>query len=101
MLPSLWSESKLVEYHNLLDSLRRKHKGSGRLVLYEELFLLVNDFQAACESYARVIVSEVSLPMEQKTIKPLTDSNGVLGGEKFLVNDLFIKYEPVFISFIR
>ena len=101
MPASLWAESKLVRYHNLLDAMHRKEKGHGRMALYEELSLLVNDFEATCESYARVIVSEVSLSTDQKTIKPLTDSNGVLGGEKFLVNDLFIKYELFLQLFVK
>lgn len=88
-----WSETKLDRYHILLDALRKKEEStSSRMELYEELSMLVNDFEATCEAYARCIINEAHLPPSEKTIKHLEEAHGVLGGDKFLVDHVFIKF---------
>lgn len=87
-----WSETRLDQFHRLLAELRLRRQTTDQKVhLYNELAMMVSDFQDACESYARVIVTELHLPLSNKTIKPIK-SAGVLGGEKFLVSDVFIKF---------
>ncbi len=45
---------------------------------------LARDFEYAAQLYARLIVSEVCLPVEMKSIKPATDIRGAAGGMKFI-----------------
>ena len=89
-----WCESKLDRYHSLLEALQNKSTAAGsqsRIHLYEELSELVNAFQSTCEAYVKVIVNELDLPVASKSLLPL-DGRGVLGGDKFLVDDIFLKF---------
>lgn len=40
--------------------------------------------------YGRIIISEMCLPIEEKTIKPIS-VGGVAGGEKYIVRGIFFK----------
>ena len=46
---------------------------------------LSQDFAAFVEMYATIIVSELPLPDEQKTIRPDTSLGGAAGGQKYVV----------------
>lgn len=52
---------------------------------------LSDDFVNLAETYARIIVSERCLPLEQKSLKPVS-IGGAAGGEKFLVRGILFKY---------
>ena len=45
----------------------------------------------AAEAYGRIIISEMCLPDEDKTIKP-TALGGIAGGQKFIVQDILFKF---------
>jgi len=49
------------------------------------------DFLSACNNIGKVIISEKYLPVEKKTIKPVS-LGGVIGGEKFIVNSILFKF---------
>ena len=53
---------------------------------FEALRDLARDFEYAAQLYARLIVSEVCLPAEKKSIKPLETHSGSInaGGTKFI-----------------
>ncbi len=51
---------------------------------YENLRDLARDFEYAAQLYARLIVSEVCLPVESKSIKPSSVIRGAAGGMKFI-----------------
>lgn len=50
----------------------------------------MEDFTGEAQAIANIIITELHLPVEQKTIKPV-DAGGIAGGVKFLVNDIFFK----------
>lgn len=43
------------------------------------------------QTYGRVIISELSVPIQNKTIKP-TSIGGAAGGEKYIVNGILFKF---------
>lgn len=51
---------------------------------------VVRDFMETARTYGRVIINELGVPYEDKTIRPL-GMGGVLGGEKFLVRGVLFK----------
>jgi tetratricopeptide (TPR) repeat protein len=51
---------------------------------------LTSEFAAASEALARRIVDERGLPLERKTLRPI--SGGVAGGEKMFWDGIFAKY---------
>jgi hypothetical protein len=54
---------------------------SGQKDNFSALSLLAEDFIYAAKLYAKVIISEMHIPIEHKTIKP-SKLGGVAGGEK-------------------
>jgi len=52
---------------------------------------LAQDFNFMANSYAKIIISEVGIPHNKKTIKPI-DIGGQAGGEKYLVNSILFKF---------
>ncbi len=66
--------------------------GHEKLVpLYEEVHTISQDFVEMAKFYGHIIISELHLPVERKTIKPWEGSGGVLGGQKFLVHNILFK----------
>ena len=56
-----------------------------------ELLYLAQDFLHCAETYGRIIISERFLPVDEKTIKPLS-MGGVAGGEKYVVHNTLFKF---------
>ena len=61
------------------------------LSLYKEVQTISQDFVEAASYYGHVIISELHVPAAAKTIKPSNEMGGVLGGQKFLVNNILFK----------
>ncbi|KAL7711905.1 Clu domain-containing protein [Entamoeba marina] len=57
---------------------------------YDALVRFANNFLSTVETYGKIIISEMFLPIDQKTIKPVT-LGGVAGGEKYVVKGIFFK----------
>ena len=55
-----------------------------------ELERVTRDFYEIARTYGRVIISEMNLPLESKTVRPLT-LGGVLGGSKYVVRGVLFK----------
>ena len=55
-----------------------------------DLERVARDFSDTARAYGRIIISEMSLPLEEKTIRPL-NLGGVLGGLKFVVQGILFK----------
>jgi len=53
-------------------------------VKFKKLYHLAHDFVYAARAYAKIIISELTLPDELKTIQP-ADIGGIAGGTKFIV----------------
>jgi hypothetical protein len=47
----------------------------------------IQDFIHAATTYGKIIISEVYLPAQDKTIRPL-HGRGIAGGEKYIVRTL-------------
>jgi len=60
-------------------------------VKYDAMHRLSMDFLGVAETYGRVIISELSLPDEDKTIKPI-NIGGVAGGSKYAARGLLFKF---------
>lgn len=70
----------------------KKASSMERIEAYNELILLTEDFLLAARVFGRIIISEAHLPMERKTIAPLSSLGGVIGGQKFLVQGILFKF---------
>lgn len=62
-----------------------------QLDCHREMHTLTANFRNDAIMYGRVIISEVALPVEQKTIKPL-EASGILGGDKYRVGSVYFKF---------
>ncbi|KYQ91337.1 hypothetical protein DLAC_08285 [Tieghemostelium lacteum] len=58
---------------------------------FQKLSTIANDFVYCADVFGKIIISELHLPMESKTIKPL-DLGGVAGGQKFKCQDIIFKF---------
>lgn len=52
---------------------------------------LAKDFNYAAQIYASIIINEICIPVENKTIKPV-DIGGVAGGTKYIVAGILFKF---------
>ena len=63
-----------------------------KLKAYEQLSDLASDFNDVAKKYAKIIISEVSLPDESKTIKPAYGIPGLAGGKKYIIHKILFKF---------
>lgn len=76
---------------DLVSVLRIKaRKAPKTLASCEALEELSRDFVETARVYGRVIISELHMPMEAKTVRPI-EVGGVLGGNKYLVRGVLFK----------
>lgn len=55
------------------------------------LSTLGRDFVYTSKTYGKIIISELSLPPEKKTVKPV-DAGGIAGGMKYIAAGIFFKF---------
>jgi Clustered mitochondria len=55
------------------------------------LMRVFQDFLGTCETYGRVILSEIMLDSSHKTIRPAREFGGVAGGVKYVVQNILFK----------
>ncbi len=65
-----------------------KEKNKASLKSCADLERLARDFTETARTYGRVIISELHLPVEAKTVRPI-NVGGVLGGSKFVGKESF------------
>eukprot|EP00013_Stygamoeba_regulata_P007665 CAMPEP_0177641970 /NCGR_PEP_ID=MMETSP0447-20121125/7343_1 /TAXON_ID=0 /ORGANISM="Stygamoeba regulata, Strain BSH-02190019" /LENGTH=984 /DNA_ID=CAMNT_0019144109 /DNA_START=147 /DNA_END=3101 /DNA_ORIENTATION=+ len=65
--------------------------GTVRLARYGRLSEISRNFTHAAETYAKIIISELCLPPEQKSIRP-SEAGGIAGGLKYVVQGIFFKF---------
>jgi len=58
---------------------------------YEGLTRLADDFASTAITYAKVIISELCFPEDQKTIQTSTNLGGTAGGAKYVVQGIMFK----------
>jgi len=81
MKNTIWNQS----YQELIDA------GIQHMPLasVKRLLRLANDFVYTCTTYAQVIVNELNMSIDKKTIKPATHIGGIAGGEKYVVQGAY------------
>ena len=50
-------------------------------------YRIVEEFSAVCKRLGQVIISEMHLPVDRKTIRPVRETMGIAGGEKYRVGE--------------
>jgi Clustered mitochondria/Translation initiation factor eIF3 subunit 135 len=63
---------------------------SVKVSLHARLTAVARDFMYCSKSVARVILNELHLPLEKKTLKPV-NVGGVAGGDKYIANGILFK----------
>jgi tetratricopeptide (TPR) repeat protein len=62
-----------------------------RVHVTRNLIHLAHDFIYSSATYGKIIISELYLPVSQKTIRP-SSLGGVAGGEKYIVHNIIFKF---------
>mmetsp|Transcript_8088 Transcript_8088/g.25059 ORF Transcript_8088/g.25059 Transcript_8088/m.25059 type:complete len:981 (+) Transcript_8088:176-3118(+) len=57
---------------------------------YTALLHVTEDFDASALAYAKIIISELFLPVEKRTFRPLLGETGA-GGDKYVIHDVLFK----------
>lgn len=68
-----------------------KKEGEGPRERWRRVEELTREFEEVAGMYGRIIISELGLPGEQKTVKAAS-VGGVAGGDKFIVEDILFKF---------
>lgn len=58
---------------------------------FSSLARLAREFVYVAETFSRVIISEMGLPVADKSIKPI-DIGGIAGGTKYIVQGVLFKF---------
>ena len=85
-----WNE-RFIEAVERIGALTHSSHAAERLRAYESLARLAGDFTDTVRTYARIIISEVYLPPEQKTIPPRA-VGGIVGGDKYVAHGILFKF---------
>ncbi|KYQ96645.1 hypothetical protein DLAC_03928 [Tieghemostelium lacteum] len=64
---------------------------SASLSKFQSLSYLAMDFVKAAEMYGLIIIKEMFMPIELKTIKPI-NIGGIAGGEKYICQNILFKF---------
>eukprot|EP01102_Stenamoeba_stenopodia_P010457 TRINITY_DN3150_c0_g1_i4.p1 TRINITY_DN3150_c0_g1~~TRINITY_DN3150_c0_g1_i4.p1 ORF type:complete len:699 (+),score=110.12 TRINITY_DN3150_c0_g1_i4:139-2097(+) len=105
---SVWSDDKEKDneltsnlgdwnfrYQRIMLLLRKlsEHNASFQeeIEVRRSLVQLSQDFLYTAKAYGKIIISEVYLPVKQKTIKPV-DVGGIAGGEKYIIHNILFKF---------
>ncbi|KYR01649.1 hypothetical protein DLAC_01652 [Tieghemostelium lacteum] len=76
-----WNE----EFQSLLDQEDTPER-------FQRLSSMANDFVYCADIFGKIIISELHLPFDEKTIKPSLDLGGVAGGQKYKCRDIIFKF---------
>jgi hypothetical protein len=66
-------------------------KGADWSDPFSKLSQLAEDFTYASKLYAKVIISELHVPVDSKTIRP-TKIGGIAGGDKYICGGILFKF---------
>lgn len=84
----LWNSS-FQEAASAVRKLKPNSSQNELLRAYEKVSNISRDFIYTATTYGKIIISEVYLPPEDKTIKPIR--GGIAGGEKYLCKGIYFK----------
>eukprot|EP01091_Cochliopodium_minus_P019576 TRINITY_DN8269_c0_g1_i2.p1 TRINITY_DN8269_c0_g1~~TRINITY_DN8269_c0_g1_i2.p1 ORF type:complete len:734 (+),score=164.05 TRINITY_DN8269_c0_g1_i2:154-2202(+) len=75
-----------------LDSLDENSPTDLKLDVFKEIMRIASDFLEFATSYGKIIISELFVPHQNKTIKPNKSLGGIIGGEKYVVQNILFKF---------
>jgi hypothetical protein len=89
-LSKMFGFEMIDRFHKVVELLNASPTPSINIQLecHREMHTITANFRNDAIMYGRVIISEVALPVEKKTIKPL-DASGILGGDKYRVGSVY------------
>ena len=93
-----WTVGLNARFQELTETLVRAIACGSRNVVHSDETLkacydlerVARDFRDTARTYGKVIISEVHLPVEAKTLRPLK-LGGTLGGSKYVIRDVLFK----------
>ena len=93
-----WNVGLNARFQTLTETLVRAIACGSRTVVHSmetlktcyDLERVARDFRDTARTYGKVIISEVHLPVEAKTVRPMK-LGGTLGGSKYVVRDVLFK----------
>ncbi len=93
-----WNVGLNARFQTVTETLVRAIACGSRTVVHSsdtlktcyDLERVARDFRDTARTYGKVIISEVHLPVEAKTLRPLK-LGGTLGGSKYVVRDVLFK----------
>jgi hypothetical protein len=62
-----------------------------KIEVYSQVADLYSNFLYTAKTYGKIIISEVYLPVAEKSIKP-ADLGGVAGGLKYVAHNIYFKF---------
>lgn len=94
LFKTLSDESNCGTWNQLFQSALELPQNSTKqeLIRAESIAKISQDFVSSATMYGRIIISEVSFPNDQKTIKITNEFGGNAGGEKYSINGILFKF---------
>eukprot|EP01117_Protostelium_nocturnum_P012592 TRINITY_DN4634_c0_g2_i2.p1 TRINITY_DN4634_c0_g2~~TRINITY_DN4634_c0_g2_i2.p1 ORF type:complete len:1322 (+),score=514.36 TRINITY_DN4634_c0_g2_i2:78-4043(+) len=86
-----WNE-KFQSYIKAVRDITSNTRQEDQIKVYETLARHSHDFIYTATTYGKIIISEVALPPEEKTIKPLSTAQEGAGGEKYFCKGIYFKF---------
>ncbi len=83
-----------LEYQPIIQALRKTTTETStdeKLGIYQKLSYLYSNFVHTATNYGKIIIGEVYLPDEQKTIPP-APVGGFMGGAKYVAQNIYFKF---------
>lgn len=78
-------------FQELLEASRKASIGNQMIDIYRSMSSIVRDFNHVASHYGTIIISELFLPIEQKTVPPW-DVGGIAGGIKYKAQGIIFKF---------
>ena len=79
--------SKIARYLHITNTNTSAHARARK-----HTFPTLIDFVATASAYAKILIEELSLSNEMKTLKPLVGKWGHAGGTKYMANGIYFKF---------
>jgi hypothetical protein len=90
-----WSDTRwIVGFHKSIQEIRHlspNTRHDQRMQVYQQLANLGQNFIYTAKTYGKIIISEVYLEPDRKTIKPL-EGKGFAGGDKYYIHGIYFKF---------
>lgn len=89
--PFAWNDAFQEHIRNVRE-ITSNTRQEDQIRIYEALAKHSQNFIYTATTYGKIIISEVALPPEEKTIKPFLTATEGAGGEKYLCKGIYFKF---------